>query len=247
MASVDDSYARDQKAKAAIVSPQRLMDLAVAIIGLAVLGPVMMLIALAICIETGRPIFYSQTRIGRGERHFRIHKFRKFYKEIGVGSPLTVNRDPRMTPLGRFLALTKLDELPQLWNVVVGDMSIVGPRPECLEFFDCFTGQSLRLLDYTPGIFGPSQVAFRDERALYPTNSDPIQFYRDVLFPLKARIDLSYFPHRTISSDIRWIVFGVLAVVGHRLMPARWWLERMPENWASASQIHLDPGRQGRR
>jgi lipopolysaccharide/colanic/teichoic acid biosynthesis glycosyltransferase len=245
MTSLDDSDVRDERAEAAVVWPQRLMDLAVAIAGLAVLSPLMMLIALAICIETGRPIFYSQTRIGRGGGRFRIHKFRKFYKEIGAGSPLTVDHDPRMTPFGRVLALTKLDELPQLWNVLVGDMSIVGPRPECVDFLDCFIGSYLKVLDYTPGIFGPSQVVFRDERSLYPTNRDPIQFYRDVLFPAKARIDLSYFPHRTISSDIRWIVFGVLATVGHRLVPARCWLERMPENWVSASQIHSDPARQG--
>src|SRR5262245_7187071 len=173
----------------------------------------MLFVALAISIETGRPIFYSQSRIGRGGTRFRIHKFRKFYKNIGAGSPLTVDHDPRMTPLGRFMALTKLDELPQLWNVVMGDMSIVGPRPECLEFRDCFIGPYLRILDYTPGIFGPSQVAFRDERSLYPTNSDPIQFYRDVLFPMKANIDLAYFSQRTFFSDITWIIRGVLAVI----------------------------------
>jgi lipopolysaccharide/colanic/teichoic acid biosynthesis glycosyltransferase len=214
MASVDDSVSRDERAEAAIFWPQRLMDLAVAIAGLAVLSPVMILIALAICIETGRPIFYSQTRIGRGGGRFRIHKFRKFYKEIGAGSPLTLDHDPRMTPFGRFLALTKLDELPQLWNVLVGDMSIVGPRPECVEFSDCFTGFYRKVLDYTPGIFGPSQVAFRDERSFYPTTTDPIQFYRDVLFPMKARIDLAYFPCRTFVSDITWIIRGVLAVIG---------------------------------
>jgi lipopolysaccharide/colanic/teichoic acid biosynthesis glycosyltransferase len=248
MASVDRSDARDQRPETVgIAWPQRVMDLAVAIAGLVILSPVMMVIALAICIETGRPIFYSQTRIGRGGGRFRIHKFRKFYKEIGIGRPLTIDRDPRMTPLGRVLALTKLDELPQLWNVLVGDMSIVGPRPECVDFVDCFTGSYLGVLDHTPGIFGPSQVAFRDERALYPANTDPILFYRDVLFPAKARIDLSYFPHRTISSDIRWILFGVLATVGHRLVPARWRLERLPQNWVSASQIHSDPARQSRR
>jgi lipopolysaccharide/colanic/teichoic acid biosynthesis glycosyltransferase len=216
MASIDVSDARHQTAETATVSPQRLMDLAVAIAGLIILSPVMMLIALAICIESGRPIFYSQTRIGRGGRCFRIHKFRKFHKDIGDGIPLTVEHDPRMTPIGRVLALTKLDELPQLWNVAVGDMSIVGPRPESLDFSDCFTGSYLKVLDYTPGIFGPSQVAFRNERKFYPTNSDPVQFYRQVLFPAKANIDLAYFSNRTFVSDITWIIRGVLAVLGGR-------------------------------
>jgi lipopolysaccharide/colanic/teichoic acid biosynthesis glycosyltransferase len=214
MASVDHSDARDQRAEAAIAWPQRLMDLAVAIAGLVILSPVMMLVALVICIETGRPIFYSQTRIGRGGGRFRIHKFRKFHKDIGAGSPLTVDHDPRMTPVGRLLALSKLDELPQLWNVVLGDMSVVGPRPECVDFLDCFRGSYLKILDHTPGVFGPSQFAFRDERSLYPTNADPIQFYRDVLFPMKASIDLAYFPNRTFVSDITWIIRGVFAVIG---------------------------------
>jgi lipopolysaccharide/colanic/teichoic acid biosynthesis glycosyltransferase len=214
MASVDHSDARDQRTEAAIAWPQRLTDLAVAIAGLVILSPVMMLVALAICIETGRPIFYSQMRIARGGGRFRIYKFRKFHKDIGTGSPLTVDHDPRMTSLGRFLALTKLDELPQLWNVVLGDMSIVGPRPECVEFVDCFTGFYLKVLDHTPGIFGPSQVAFRDERSFYPTDADPIQFYRDVLFPMKASIDLAYFSNRTLVSDITWVIRGVVAVIG---------------------------------
>jgi lipopolysaccharide/colanic/teichoic acid biosynthesis glycosyltransferase len=161
MASVDNSDARDERAEAAIVWPQRLMDLAAAIAGLAVLSPLMMLIALAICIETGRPIFYSQTRIGRGGGRFRIHKFRKFYKEIGAGSPLTVDHDPRMTPFGRVLALTKLDELPQLWNVVRGEMSIVGPRPIRPRFFEELArdipGYWQRLV-VRPGITGFAQL-----------------------------------------------------------------------------------------
>lgn len=199
---------------AAILSPQRLLDLVIAIAGLVVLSPLMLFVALAISIETGRPIFYSQSRIGRGGTRFRIHKFRKFYKNIGAGSPLTVDHDPRMTPLGRFMALTKLDELPQLWNVVLGDMSIVGPRPESVEFSDCFTGPYLKVLDYTPGIFGPSQIAFRDERSLYPSNADSIQFYRAVLFPVKASIDLAYFPNRTLVWDLLWMIRGVFAVIG---------------------------------
>jgi lipopolysaccharide/colanic/teichoic acid biosynthesis glycosyltransferase len=214
MASVSHSDARDQTAEAAIAWPQRLMDLVVAVAGLVVLSPAIILIAVAICIETGRPIFYSQTRIGRGGGRFRIHKFRKFYKEIGTGSPLTVDHDPRMTPFGAVLALTKLDELPQLWNVLMGDMSIVGPRPECVDFADCFTGSYLKVLDHTPGIFGPSQCAFRNERSLYPTNADPIQFYRDVLFPMKASIDLAYFPNRTFVSDVAWVIRGAFAVIG---------------------------------
>ena len=229
MACVENGCARGQRADAAApeqsnimpdrrtageATPQRLLDLLLAIAGLVVLSPFMLLVVLLILIETGRPIFYSQTRIGRDGGRFRIHKFRKFYKDIGAGSPLTVDHDPRMTPVGRFLALSKLDELPQLWNVVVGEMAIVGPRPESVDFSDCFSGSYSKVLEYTPGIFGPSQVAFRDERSFYPKNVDPIQFYRDVLFPVKASIDLAYFPNRTLFWDLLWMVRGVFAVIG---------------------------------
>jgi lipopolysaccharide/colanic/teichoic acid biosynthesis glycosyltransferase len=202
------------------VSASRILDLIIATTALALSCPIMLWAALAIWIDSGRPILFSQVRLGRRGQHFRIYKFRKFYKESGAaGGPLTMKNDARMTRTGRLLRKTKFDELPQLWNVLKGDMSIVGPRPESLAFSDCFTGAYVKVLHYKPGIFGPSQVFFRDEDSLYPENSDPKGFYRDVLFPLKANIDLAYFPHRTIFSDIGWIIRGVLAVCGCRSLP----------------------------
>jgi lipopolysaccharide/colanic/teichoic acid biosynthesis glycosyltransferase len=225
---------------------KRTLDVVVAASVLMLLAPLFVVIAATIKLESPGGVLYRCRRVGRGGRELQMLKFRKMH-DGARGPALVQEKDERFTRIGAFLARTKLDELPQLWNVVVGDMSIVGPRPESLDFFDCFTGSYLKVLDYTPGIFGPSQVAFRDERSLYPANSDPVQFYRDVLFPMKARIDLSYFSHRTISSDVRWIVCGVLAVAGHRLLPAKWWLERMPESWVSASQLYADPASQGRK
>lgn len=122
--------------------------------------------------------------------------------------------DPRLTAIGRLLARTKLDELPQLWNVLTGEMSIIGPRPESLDFADCFDGPFHSVLEHKPGVFGPNQVIFRDECSLYRERSDPERFYRDILFPLKARVDLSYFANRTFFHDIVWVVRGVFAVFG---------------------------------
>jgi lipopolysaccharide/colanic/teichoic acid biosynthesis glycosyltransferase len=202
------------------ISTRRILDLVIAGTSLVLLGPIMMLVALAIWVESGRPIFFSQVRLGQMGRHFRMYKFRKFHKGSGaIDRPVTIRNDYRMTRLGGFLARAKLDELPQLWNILKGDMSVVGPRPESLDLADCFVGFYRRVLDHKPGIFGPNQVVFRDEALLYPDTLDPQQFYREVLFPLKANIDLAYFPNRTIPSDIGWIICGVLAVVG--LMPAR--------------------------
>jgi lipopolysaccharide/colanic/teichoic acid biosynthesis glycosyltransferase len=194
---------------------RRCFDLAIAATALVLLSPLMMLVALAIFVSGGRPIFYSQARLGQTGRHFYIYKFRKFYKDNGAaGLPLTMKNDSRLTRIGAFLQRTKLDELPQLWNVLKGEMSIVGPRPESIKFADCYTDTQLKVLDYKPGIFGPSQVVTRDECTFYPENGDPVQFYRDVLFPMKTRIDLSYYPDRTLFSDIGWIMRGVLAVIG---------------------------------
>ena len=192
----------------------RLVDILFAGAGLLLLSPAILLIAVAIVVESGFPIFFSQIRIGRGGAPFRMWKFRKLDARRDDGCPLTLKNDPRMTRVGRFLAETKLDELPQLYNVLRGDMAMVGPRPESLAFADCFVGGALPVLNERPGIFGPSQVAFRNECAFYPAGGDVVAFYRETLFPSKVALDLAYYPGRTVWSDLRWIARGVLAVAG---------------------------------
>jgi lipopolysaccharide/colanic/teichoic acid biosynthesis glycosyltransferase len=197
------------------VLARRILDLVVAGAGLAAFFPVMVLIAATILIDSGRPIFFSQIRLGQRGRHFRMYKFRKFYQQgRSRGNLLTMKNDCRMTPLGILLQRTKLDELPQLWNILKGEMSVVGPRPESLDFADCFVDAYVGVLAYKPGIFGPNQVFFRNEGSIYTNNSDPEGFYREILFPLKARVDLAYYPHRSILSDLKWILRGLFAVVG---------------------------------
>ena len=118
---------------------RRGFDCLVALVALVCLTPVLAIIAIAIWIDSDGPIFFSQTRLGRGARHFRLHKFRKFHERDQPGGlAVTLRSDPRMTRVGRVLERTKLDELPQLWNILVGEMALVGPRPESLAFADCF-------------------------------------------------------------------------------------------------------------
>ena len=194
---------------------RRSIDLAVAGAALIVFAPLMLLIAGALLLEGGGSILFAQTRMGAGGRPFRMYKFRKFGVNCGSqGLALTVVGDSRMTTVGRFLAATKFDELPQLWNVLKGEMAIVGPRPESMAFADCFRGGLEAVLQYKPGLLGPTQVVFRHEAHFFPRSADPILFYREVMFPAKARLDLSYCPQRTIVSDIVWMARGVLAVVG---------------------------------
>jgi lipopolysaccharide/colanic/teichoic acid biosynthesis glycosyltransferase len=192
----------------------RFPDVVLAATGLLIFSPLMALTALALWIESGRPVLFSQPRLGRFGRPFQIYKFRKYVPTASANGPLTVKDDPRLTKVGRFIESTKINELPQLWNVIRGDMSIVGPRPETLNFADCFSPSYLGVLEHRPGIFGPAQVSFRHEASLYPRSGDPERFYRQVLFPLKASMDLEYFVSRTVASDLKWIVLGIAAVVG---------------------------------
>lgn len=202
------------------VDARRGFDCLVALIALIGLLPLLAVIAVAIWIESDGPIFFSQVRLGRGGQYFRLHKFRKFHEQAQSGGlAVTLRNDPRMTRMGRLMERTKLDELPQLWNILVGEMALVGPRPESLAFADCFNGAYDGVLKYRPGIFGPCQTVFRNENLLYEAGCSPEEFYRSVLFPLKAQIDLAYFPTRSAVSDIKWIVRCVLAVFGWSFLP----------------------------
>lgn len=193
----------------------RVLDVMIASAVLITLLPLIMVISLAIIAESGFPVLFWQTRLGRDGQHFLILKFRKFRRNApDTRLPLTLTNDARLSHVGRFLADTKLDELPQFVNVLLGTMAIVGPRPESLELADCHTPASAAILAHTPGIFGPSQVAFRNEASFFPPNVNPTQFYRDYLFPTKARIDASYYASRTVVSDFRWLVLGLLTVLG---------------------------------
>jgi lipopolysaccharide/colanic/teichoic acid biosynthesis glycosyltransferase len=197
------------------VSLRRTLDILCVGMAATVLTPVFLIVALAIWIESGRPILFSQLRLGHNGRPFRIYKFRKFRPNCDInGYPLTLEGDGRLTAIGRILAATKLDELPQLWNVLRGDMSLVGPRPESVAFTDCFHNGFEKILEHKPGIFGPCQVMFRNESKLYPADESATDFYRRVLFPAKAKVDLAYFPRRTLASDLGWILraAGVIAV-----------------------------------
>jgi lipopolysaccharide/colanic/teichoic acid biosynthesis glycosyltransferase len=193
---------------------RRAFDVVTALTGLLVFAPAMLVIACAIKVDTPGPVLFSHFRLGSNGRPFRLYKFRKFCTGVIGGGSLTLKHDTRMTRVGRLLEQVKLDELPQLWNVLVGDMSIVGPRPETLDFADCFTGPYAAVLEHKPGLFGPNQVLFRSESSLYPCDQAPHVFYRAVLFPTKARIDLAYFPRRTLVSDIGWVARGALALCG---------------------------------
>jgi lipopolysaccharide/colanic/teichoic acid biosynthesis glycosyltransferase len=223
---------------------RRMLDVVVALAGLIFLAPLIAMIALAIRIESRGPIFFSQVRLGYRGCHFRLYKFRKFQeRQDPQERAVTLANDVRLTRVGKLLMQTKLDELPQLWNVLKGDMSLVGPRPETLDFAECFRDIYRQVLDFKPGLFGPNQVFFRNEGSLYPADCDAERFYRDVLFPLKARVDLAYFPYRNVYLDGAWIARGTIAIFGWSSFPANGvnWAEGI-EGWILHACRRSDTG-----
>lgn len=158
-------------------------------------------------------MLFRQKRIGRDGRVFDVFKFRKFAVSADSNSVSpTRPDDPRYTRVGWFLERTKLNELPQLVNVIMGDMSIIGPRPEVLAFRHCFVGANEELLRFKPGIFGPSQTRFRHEAEMYPPDCDTREFYEEVLFPAKAEIDIEYYRNADFVSDFHWIFKSLFAI-----------------------------------
>ena len=170
----------------------------------------MLLIGLFIYLDSPGKVIFSQARLGKKGEPFFIHKFRKFPVDWGAKGPgVTTSGDVRMTAVGRVLERTKLDEIPQLWNIAKGEMSFVGPRPESLRYKELFVGQYRRVLDFIPGIFGPNQVIFRNESKMYPQDMDPEEFYENELFPQKASVDIDYFSQSTFLSDLLWLIRGL--------------------------------------
>lgn len=194
---------------------KRAFDFTVALGGLLVLSPLFALIAILIKLDTRGPVFFRQERAGPDGHNFRIFKFRTMI--VGAyrsGARLTVKRDPRITAVGHFLRWTKLDELPQLLNVLLGHMSFVGPRPEDPYFTNFYAPPFRDVLSVKPGIIGPSQVDGRDEVEKYPEGCENVEeFYIQNILPEKLARDLEYVRGATFWGDVRFLVGGFLHVV----------------------------------
>jgi lipopolysaccharide/colanic/teichoic acid biosynthesis glycosyltransferase len=183
---------------------KRMLDLLAAVAGLALLGLPMIAVAIWIRLDSPGPALFRQQRVGRGGRPFHIHKFRTMVADAPARGPaLTAADDPRITRAGRWLRRTKLDELPQLIDVIKGDMSLVGPRPEVPQYVSLYPpGLRERLLGFRPGLTDPSSLRFADESALLACAADPEREYREVLLPAKLMASLAYAEQATLRSDL---------------------------------------------
>lgn len=191
--------------------PRRWFDTICAAVGLAVLAPVFAIVALAIKLDDGGPIFYSHARIGKGFRKFRLFKFRSMIYRCTEGSTVTAPRDARVTRVGRFLRKYKLDELPQLWNVLKGEMQLVGARPQMQKFVDIFHDEYEELLQSAPGITDPASLVFRNEELFFHQGSIEEQYVTRIM-PMKLQISIKYSRTRAFFSDLKILFRTVLAL-----------------------------------
>ena len=188
---------------------KRLFDLFVSLVGIIVLLPVFLIIALLVKIKTPGPLFFVQQRVGRYGKLFRLVKFRTMLAGQ-KGNNITVKGESRITPLGVFLRKYKLDELPELWNVLKGDMSFVGPRPDVPGYADRLKGEERKILELRPGITGPASMKYSNEEELLALQPDPVKYNNEVIWPDKVRINLEYLRNRNFRFDLKMIIYTVL-------------------------------------
>ncbi len=189
----------------------RSFDLAASVIGLVLLSPVFLLVALAIVVLSPGPVFFRQVRVGRYGQPFTLVKFRSMVHRRRVDGPLvTASGDNRITPLGRWLRRTKMDELPQLWNVVCGHMALVGPRPEVPRYVDAYPELYAPVLRHRPGITSACTLALREEERLLQQAADPERFYLEEILPRKIEAYRREAREQSFGRNLRTIVATVL-------------------------------------
>jgi lipopolysaccharide/colanic/teichoic acid biosynthesis glycosyltransferase len=192
---------------------KRLFDILFSLVGLSLLAVPFAVIVLAIKLSSKGPVFYRQKRVGRGGKPFWLYKFRTMYAREG-GSLVTVEGDPRITPVGRVLRCWKFDELPQLGNVLLGEMSVIGPRPEVERYVRYYNAEQRRLLEQTPGLAGLAQLVYPHEGNMLRDHSNAEEFYVRELMPKKIAVDLQYETARTFWSDLQLLVEMGLLILG---------------------------------
>lgn len=187
-----------------------IFDRVTSLIGLLILWPVLIVVAVLVKIKMpGGPAFFVQKRVGRDGRLFRMYKFRSMTVDHG-GSSVSVSGESRITPFGAKIRKYKLDELPELWNVLKGDMSFVGPRPDVPGYADALEGEDREVLKLRPGITGPASLKYRNEEEILATVDDPQRFNDEIIFPDKVRINRYYLHHYSFMMDIKMIFATVL-------------------------------------
>jgi lipopolysaccharide/colanic/teichoic acid biosynthesis glycosyltransferase len=212
--ALDRALARAPLAARLDAFAKRALDITVAVLALFLLAPLILLVALLVRLDSNGPAFFAAPRIGYGGRELRMLKFRKMH-DRARGIALTVDDDARFTRIGAILARFKLDELPQFWHVLRGEMSLVGPRPETVDFVSHHRDAYHEILAVRPGVFGFSQIAFVAEGRILD-DEDPVNHYLTDILPQKVKLDLMYARRRTLGLDLRIVFWSLIAVLLRR-------------------------------
>lgn len=189
-----------------------IFDYTMALIGLIVFMPLMLVLAVLIAVKMpGASVLFKQERVGRNGKLFTLVKFRTMVPDHD-GSTVSVAGESRITPLGATLRRYKLDELPELWNVLCGDMSFVGPRPDVPGYADRLSGSDREILKLKPGITGPATLKYRNEEEILAHQPDPVRYNNEVIYPDKVKINLSYLSNHSFTGDLKIILNTLLPV-----------------------------------
>ena len=192
---------------------KRLFDITASLIGIIILLPVLLLISLAVAINSGFPVLYKQTRVGKNNHDFKVLKFRTMFPNSDEKGLLTVGgRDPRITEVGYFLRKYKLDEFPQLINVLFGTMSLVGPRPEVRKYVDMYTEEQKKVLLVQPGITDYASLEYINENELLAKSQNPEETYIKEVMPAKLNLNLKYIDKESLGTDLK-LIFKTLGKI----------------------------------
>ena len=193
---------------------KRLFDIIFSFIGLIILLPILLIIAIGIKIDSKGAVFYRQTRVGRHNQDFKIFKFRTMFVGSDNKGLLTLgDNDNRVTKIGYYLRKYKLDELPQLINVFIGNMSFVGPRPEVRKYVDYYSEEDLQIFKIKPGITDYASIAFRNEAELLKAAADPEKLYVEDIMPKKIALNKKYINNNSLIADIKIIIKTILIII----------------------------------
>lgn len=193
---------------------KRLFDILASFLGLIIISPLFMVLAIWIKLDSKGPVFYKQERVGRGNKDFKLYKFRSMRVGADKDGLLTIGgRDSRLTRSGYYIRKYKLDEFPQLINVLIGDMSFVGPRPEVRKYVDMYTLEQMHVLDVRPGITDAASIKYRNENELLEKAENPDEYYIKVIMQDKLRINLEYVKDHSFLNDIKLIFSTFRAIV----------------------------------
>ena len=196
---------------------KRLFDFTAALIGLTLLSPLLVVLCVLVWLQDWHSPFYIPVRVGRREKPYRMIKLRSMVVRADSNKvDSTANNDPRITVIGRTIRRCKFDEIPQLWNVLIGDMSLVGPRPNVSRETDLYTSEEKRLLSVRPGITDISSIVFSDEGSILEGKPDPDLSYNQLIRPYKSRLGLLYIQHASVTLDVRLIFLTLFSAVNRR-------------------------------